>query len=75
MATGKGYALPNTVHGLCYFHLGILGWLKPVNPFVTKEMKDKVILRKMVDDIKYWMKSWFFDTETNMEYMFSRHFF
>ena len=33
------------------------------------------MLRKMVDDIKYWVKSWFFDTETNMEYMFSRHFF
>ena len=75
LATGKGYVLPNTVHGLCYFHLGVLGWLKHVNPFVTKEMKDKVMLRIMVDDIKYWVKSWFFDTETNMEYLFSRHFF
>ena len=75
LSIGKGYVLPNTVHGHCYFRLGLLGWLKHVNPFVTKEMKDKVMLRKMVDDIKYWVKSWFFDTETNMEYMFSRHFF
>ena len=47
LATGKEYVLPNTVHGLCYFHLGVLVWLKHVNPFVTKEMKDKVMLRKI----------------------------
>ena len=49
--------------------------MKHVKPFVTKEMKDKVLLRKNVEDIKYWVKSWFFDTETHIEYMFSRHFF
>ena len=52
LATGKESALPNSCHGLCYFHLGVLGWLKHVNPFVTKKMRDKVILRKMVKKSK-----------------------
>ena len=37
LVTGKKSTLLNTVHGLCYFHLGVLGWLKHVNPFVTKK--------------------------------------
>ena len=75
LATGHNSAFPNTVHGLCYFHLGVLGWLKHVHPHITKSMKDKVFSRKMIKQIKQWVKSWFYDTENNMEYMFSRHLF
>ncbi len=75
LSNRKQSAFPNTVHGLCYFHLGVLGWLKHVHPYVTKKMKDKIFLRKMVKNIKQWVKSWFYDTESNMEYMFSRHLF
>ena len=75
LATGKQSSFPNTVHGLCYYYLGVLGWLKHVHPHVTKKMKDKIFLRKMVKQIKQWVKSWFYDTESNMEYMFSRHLF
>ena len=75
LATGKESALPYTVHSLCYFHLGVLGWLKHVHPFVTKDMKEKVMLRNAVAKIKSWVKSWFYDTETNIEYLFSRHLF
>ena len=75
LATGKESALPNSCHGLCYFHLGVLGWLKHVNPFVTKKMRDKVILRKMVKKIKEWVKLWFYNTETEIEYLFSCHLF
>ena len=73
LATGKDSAFPKTVHGLCYFHLCAIGWTKHVKPFVTKEMKQKDTVTKMV--IKYWVKSWFYDNETNIEYLFSRHLF
>ena len=75
LATGKESALPYTVHSLCYFHLGVLRWLKHVHPFVTKDMKEKVMLRNAVAKIKSWVKSWFYNTETNIEYLFSRHLF
>ena len=75
LATGVDSPLPNTIHGLCYFHLGVLGWKKHVHPFVTKNMREKPILRSMVSKIKLWVKSWCYDTETDVEYLFSRHLF
>ena len=53
LATGVDSPLPNTIHGLCYFHLGVLGWKKHVHPFVTKNMREKPILRNMVSKSNY----------------------
>ena len=75
LSTGENAAFPQTVHGLCYFHLCVIGWAKHVQPFVTKNMKEKDSMVKMVKEIKYWVKSWFYNTETNHEYLFSRHLF
>ena len=72
-STGKNAALPQTVHGLCYFHLCVIGWSKHVQTFMTKNMKEKDTVVKMVNEIKFWVKSWFYDTETNNEYLFTRH--
>ena len=70
LATGKESTLSYMVHSLCYFHLGVLGWLKHVRPFVTKDMKQNIMLRNAVANIKSWVKSRFYDTETNIEYLF-----
>ena len=73
LATGKESVFPNTVHSLCYFHLDVIGWLKHVNSFVKKEMKEKEIIQNMVTQVKYWVKLWFYDNESIIEYFFSRH--
>ena len=57
LATGKESAFPKTVHGLCYFHLCVIGWTKHVKPFVTKSMTEKETMRNMVSNIKFWVKS------------------
>ena len=75
LSTGANGAFPSTVHGLCYYHLCVIGWAKHVKLFVTKEMKDKDTMVQMVKQIKFWVKSWFYNIETNHEYMFSRHLF
>ena len=75
LSTGTNASFPKTVHGLCYFHLCVIGWAKHVQPFVTKYMKEKDTIVKMVTQIKYWVKSWFYNNETNHEYLFSRHLF
>ena len=75
LSTGHNGAFPSTVHGLCYYHLCVIGWAKHVKPFVTKQMKEKDTMVQMVKQIKFWVKSWFYNIETNHEYMFSRHLF
>ena len=54
LATGIDSLLLNTIHGLCYFHLGVLDWKKHVHPFVTNNMRERPILRSMVSKSNHW---------------------
>ena len=75
LSTGEGNAFPNTCHGLCYFHIAIQGWNTHVQPHITKEMNDVVIVKNHVQTIRHWVKSWFFTTETESEYIYSKQLF
>ena len=73
--TGKGHSFPNSVLGLCYFHLASLGWNRHVQPNIDFHGKKAAATKKCVTTIKYWVKSWFYDVESESEYFFSRQLF
>ena len=63
---------PNALHHLCYFHLHVQGWIKHVVKFIPKGAKAKAI----AEWLRHWIKTWFFDIETEAEYKESKqHFF
>jgi hypothetical protein len=64
----QGKVYPKSVHGLCYFHLHVQGWTK----FVVKTAPDTDAAKKCAETARLWIKSWFFDVESEDEYKFSR---
>ena len=65
-------AFPNSVHGLCYFHLEVQGWIKHVLPTVNKDGEEA---KATAEHARLWIKSWCFDVETEGEYKLSKELF
>jgi hypothetical protein len=66
---GPGRAFPNAVHSLCYFHLAIIGWSKHVT---LPSLNDcTAISDTAIDTIRDWIKTWFFELESEDEYRHS----
>ena len=72
---GANSVFPNSCLGLCYFHLVIQGWNKHVQPNIDMSTPTKDLIKKTVKTIKMWVKTWYFDIETESEYIFSRRLF
>ena len=68
---GFDKTFPNAVHGLCYFHLAILGFQKHVSPSVPKIGKIATSSQKVIKIVKLWIKQWFFEVEDEEEYNYS----
>jgi hypothetical protein len=66
---GTGRAFPNAVHSLCYFHLAIIGWSKHVT---LPSLNDCTATSDTaIDMIRDWIKTWFFELESEDEYRHS----
>ena len=68
---GDKKAFPNAVSGLCYYHLVIQGFDRKVNPSLPKEGKQYDINNIIIPRIKEYIKTWYFDVETEAEYNLS----
>ncbi|KAG7353009.1 SWIM zinc finger domain protein [Nitzschia inconspicua] len=67
--TGVGTTFPNATHSLCYFHTAILGFNHNVTlpkPVPTPEQA------QAIETVRCFVKSWFFDLESEEEYNYSR---
>ena len=74
-SSGKDSIFPNSCLGLCYFHLVIQGWNKHVKSEFGDEYVGNVQKNAHLKSIQMWIKSWFFELESQEEYMFSRRLF
>ena len=68
---GYKKAFPNAVPGLCYYHLVIQGCDKLVHPSLKKDGNEGKINNFLVPKIMEYIKSWYFDVETEAEYNLS----
>ncbi|KAG7368551.1 hypothetical protein IV203_031294 [Nitzschia inconspicua] len=67
--TGVGTTFPNATHSLCYFHTVIFGFNHNVTlpkPVPTPEQA------QAIETVHCFVKSWFFDLESEEEYNYSR---
>ena len=53
----------------------IQNWNVNVRPSIPNIAKSNTYNKKCIEYLKWWIKSWFFDTESECEYLFSRHLF
>ena len=68
---GYKKAFPNAVPGLCYYHLVIQGYEKHVYPSLPKTGREFKINNVLIPKIRRYIKSWYFDVETEAEYNMS----
>ena len=68
---GYKKSFPNAVPGLCYYHLVNQGYDRLVKPSLKKEGKEGQINRVFVPKIIQYIKTWYFDVETEAEYNLS----
>ena len=69
---GMSNSFPNAVHGLCYFHLVVLGWKKHVQPSIPKSGHEEKLALETCSIIQQWVKSWFFYIESEAEFVNSK---
>ena len=73
--SGEGRPFCNSVLGLCYFHLVILGYKSHVANSIPKPKYHKTVIENVAFQLKMWVKSWFFDVESESEFNKSRTLF
>lgn len=73
--SGDGGPFCNSVLGLCYFHIVILGYKTHVACCIPKIKSLEKDIQKVTFQLKMWVKSWFFDVESELEYNESRRMF
>ena len=66
---------PNAVHGLCYYHLAIQGFIKHVSSTIPKVGHFSNTSQIKMSIAKIWIKQWFFDVEDVEEYEYSKNKF
>jgi hypothetical protein len=53
---------------LCYFHLHIQGWNKHVRKFIA----DNALAKAKAEQVRLWIRDWFFTLESEKEYLHSQ---
>ena len=72
---GGNKSFPNAVIGLCYYHLVIQGFKRSVTPSLPKEGSEYELNKLLIPKIKEYIKSWYFDVETEEEFLYSKSHF
>ena len=72
---GLHNSFPNAVHGLCYFHLVIQGYKKHVKPLIPTVKPWKKKAKRASNIVMQWLKTWFFDLESEREFEDSTEIF
>ena len=73
--SGEGRPFCNYVLGLCYFHLVILRYKPHVANSIPKPKHLETVIENVTFQLKMWVKSWFFDVESESEFNKSRTLF
>ena len=71
--SGEEKPFCNSVLGLYYFHLVILGYKTHVASSIPKKLE--ILIRNVTFQLKMWVKSWYFDVESESEYNILRTLF
>jgi hypothetical protein len=66
----QGKIFPRAIFSTCYYHLVVVGWKTHV--FLPNKKKDLQAAEPLFNTIKHWIHSWFFEVETELEYLYSR---
>ena len=72
---GENNSFPNAVIGLCYYHLCIQGFERKVYPSLPKEGDEFVMNKIVIPKITDYIKSWYFDVESEAEFNISKSMF
>ena len=72
---GKNESFPNAVIGLCYYHLVLQSYTRVLYPKLPKEGKDYDINNVVIPKVKEYIRTWYFDVETEEEYNYSKNKF
>jgi hypothetical protein len=68
--SSQGKTFHRAILSTCYSHLAVIGFNSAVSKRATEQDQ-----KPALDIIKLWIKSWFFDVETELEYQYSRKAF